>query len=345
MIPFSPVSALSVPDVYYSDGDSLEDEDLNGVDDIYKGEKIVVEGSAGDVPSGEVVTIYWDNSLIAWDGTKGKLNQTTAGSSGSYEVWFKVPESTYGNHYVWVRSESSDPVSVKLQVRVKVSLSATSGLGEDKTDVTANGLSKDTDVAVLFVVSDDIDDWSWVWEDDTYDADDKITGTLSAVKPIEPNTVVFYEDWYAPMVPTVWDDGAGKLIADDGEDTEVGTINYVTGAFTIDYGKIDDDPVPVYDVVAEYYHYVESDDDTYLLTTTGDSNSLGTYFKRVEVPDADDGSYYIAVMDAKGHYGVKAFKLGSVITLSKIEGPVGLQVRIEGRGFTDGNDILQAQGD
>jgi hypothetical protein len=344
MIPFTPVSALSVPDVYYSDGDSLEDNDGNGVDDIYKGEKIVVEGSTGDVPSGEVVTIYWDNSLIAWDGTKGKLNQTTAGSSGSYEVWFKVPESTYGNHYVWIRSGTQDPISVKLQVRVKVSLSATSGLIEDKTDVTANGLSKDTDCAVFFVNSDDIDDWNYDSDTDTYDPDDKITGTLE-FKPIVPGYVYFYEDWYDPMVPDVYDmDGDGKLYYDPDED-EIGTINYVTGAFTIDYGKIDGDPVPVHDVLVDYDYFDEQSDDTYVLTTAGDSNSLGTYVKRVEIPNANKGSYFISVMDSKGHYGTKAFKLGSVITLSKEEGPTGTMVRVEGRGFTSGRNIPEAAGD
>ena len=252
MIPFTLVSALAVPDVEYSDGDSLEDDDGNLVLDIYKGEKIAIIGGVGDVPSGEVVTIYWDDSTIAWNGVKGKLNQTTAGSSGSYEVWFKVPESTYGNHYVWVRSGTLEPVSVKLQVRVKVSLSATSGLTGDKTDVTSNGLSKDTDVAVLFVISDDIDNWRWVWEDDSFTADDKITGTLTADKPIEPGSVEFYDDAYSPTVEYVYDNGEGKLIYDNIAQTEVGTINYVTGAFTIDYGKVSGDPVPTGPVLAEY---------------------------------------------------------------------------------------------
>ena len=345
MIPFTLVSALAVPDVEYSDGDSLEDDDGNLVLDIYKGEKIAIIGGVGDVPSGEVVTIYWDDSTIAWNGVKGKLNQTTAGSSGSYEVWFKVPESTYGNHYVWVRSGTLEPVSVKLQVRVKVSLSATSGLTGDKTDVTSNGLSKDTDVAVLFVISDDIDNWRWVWEDDSFTADDKITGTLTADKPIEPGSVEFYDDAYSPTVEYVYDNGEGKLIYDNIAQTEVGTINYVTGAFTIDYGKVSGDPVPTGPVLAEYYHYALLTHDTYLLTTVGDSNSLGTYVKRVTIPSgANDGSYFVAVMDSKGHYGVKGFKLGSVITLSKIVGPVGVMVRISGRGFDSDLTIPQATG-
>ena len=67
-----------------------------------KGETIEVTG--GTVPAGTVVYLYWDDSTIPWNGVKGLLNSTTAAASGTYEVWFDVPEATGGNHYLWIKT-------------------------------------------------------------------------------------------------------------------------------------------------------------------------------------------------------------------------------------------------
>jgi len=350
MIPLTLVSALSTPTITKSNGTALPTGDL-----VYKGDKLAVIGDEGDVPSGEVVTIYWDDSTIAWNGVKGKLNQTTADSDGSYEVWFKVPEAVYGNHYVWVKSGTLEPASKMLAVRPKISLSATSGLNGDKTDVTAYGFTKETDMAVFFVSTTDRDSWLWVSGEtsaDHWDSDIEISGTL-ATRPVQPNTVLFWDNGYAPIHDVI-DDGKGGLYYDadddgvvDSTETKVGTINYVTGSFDIDYGKVSGDPMPYGAVYADYYAYVQNTNNFYLLSSGSDSNSLGTFVKRVTVPSATPNTYYIAVMDAKGYNGYKEFKLGSVITLSKEAGPVGTLVRIEGRGFTIGGTttIPEAAGD
>jgi hypothetical protein len=120
---------------------------------LKRGDKIAIIGDG--VPSGEVVNIYWDDSTIAWNGVKGKLNDTTGDSDGTFEVWFKVPEATKNFHYVWVKSGTLNPISVKMEVIPKVSLSASSGLA-DKVDVTAYGLKGEKDVAVFFVDGEDI---------------------------------------------------------------------------------------------------------------------------------------------------------------------------------------------
>ena len=64
------------------------------------GDTIRVIGTG--VTAGETVKVGWDG-LQAWDGEKGLLNSTTAEGSGSFEVWFDVPEALRGNHYLWLK--------------------------------------------------------------------------------------------------------------------------------------------------------------------------------------------------------------------------------------------------
>jgi len=464
MVPMVPVAKadLAFVEATFSDGDPLPldvpTDPLSYL--IYKGDKIAIHGDG--VASGDIVTIYWDDSSIAWNGVKGKLNETTGSPDGSFEVWFKVPEAVYGPHYVWIRS-GTHSASVQLNIRPKVSLSATSGLEEDKIDVSGYGLVKETDVAVFFASAETLSGWAWteVITHPPYAADTKITGTLTApVKPSDPSipsivvftypipikgegqttftidgrtplpnaitvtaptdtasfTAALYDEAgtnlldgptastpgtpdTVALTPTTFvasatymvkitlatetgdyvladdgdplgsggpvtvpasyadviDDGEGGLYYDadasggitDG-DVKVGTVNYVTGAFSIDYTKVVSAFRPIGAVNVVYDAYVLDPDDFYLLTTVGDSNALGSYVKRVTIPTETGGitpgDYYIGIMDAKGHYGVKKFKLGSVITLSKSEGPVGTVVRITGRGFDSTKTIPEDAG-
>ncbi len=75
------------------------------------GEPIEVTGPAGAVPANTTVQLYWDATTGAWDGAKGLLNSTTADASGAYEVWFTVPEATFGTHQVWVKDADGDTAS------------------------------------------------------------------------------------------------------------------------------------------------------------------------------------------------------------------------------------------
>lgn len=92
-----------------------------------KGTLIKVTGLAGEVAAGTVVQIYWDDTTIAWDGAKGLLNSTAAKANGSYEVWFKVPEATKGNHFAWVKAVGTGELkSQQFVVTSKITLSPVS---------------------------------------------------------------------------------------------------------------------------------------------------------------------------------------------------------------------------
>jgi hypothetical protein len=338
MFPVVNVSAALTATAYESDGDDLPDANADGFPEVDKGDKIAIIG--GGVPSGELVSIYWDDSTIAWNGVKGKLNDTTGDSDGTFEVWFKVPEATKDFHYVWVKSGTLEPISVKMEVIPKVSLSASSGLATDRVDVSAYGLKGDKDVAVFFVDGTVMTAWSWnpLAANELLGTDDELDDTLAHF-PLEPGSLVI-EDAGAGVDP-ILDAGNGSLYYDDDvsgtvntNDVKVGTINYVTGDYDIDYNEVGELVDPTGNVEATAYdYYLEVANQLYLFTSAGDTNAVGTYTKRIEIPNWAEASYWVAVMDSKGYYGTDDYKIGAVIELSKEEGDVGTVVRVTGRGF------------
>jgi len=64
------------------------------------GDIITVTGYTGEVTAGSPVEVYWDYATgpNAW-----LLNTTTGNPDGSYEVEVTVPETSSGNHYIWVK--------------------------------------------------------------------------------------------------------------------------------------------------------------------------------------------------------------------------------------------------
>jgi hypothetical protein len=344
MMPIGNVSAALSPAATYQDGGTIPGGIPYTVD---KGDKIAIIGDAGEVASGQVVEIYWDDSTIAWNGEAGKLNQSTADSDGSYEIWFKIPEATHGDHYVWAKSGTLDPESVEFDVITKVDNDANSGLEGDRIDVDVYGLSGNKDTAFFMADSDTMTAWAWtaLAVPESLGTGVELDGSLDNT-PLAPGSVVLIDGGAAAN--NVYDnegnlyyDVNGNFAYDDGE-TKLGTVNYVTGAYDLDYG---DGPTnPTGTVTATYDYYAAVADHLYLFSTAQDSNSLGSVSKRVEIPDWTEGvKYYIAVMDSKGFYGSDDFTIGAVIELSVDEGEVGRVVRITGRGFTDtgGIDILE----
>jgi hypothetical protein len=346
MMPIGFVSAALSPLATEQDGDAIPGGGPPYTVD--KGDKIAIVGDAGEVASGQVVEIYWDDSTIAWNGEKGKLNESTADSDGSYEIWFKVPEATNGDHYVWAKSGTLDPESVEFDVITKVDNDANSGLEGDRIDVDVYGLGGNKDTAFFMADGDTMTAWAWtaLGAPESLGTGVELDGTLDNT-PLAPGSVVLTDTGGAPIDPVV--DNAGNLYYDDnvngydGTDVKIGTINYVTGAYDLDYDEASVSPSGT--VTADYDYYVETPDQLYLFSTAQDSNSLGSVSKRVEIPDWTEGvMYYIAVMDSKGNYGTDDFTIGAVIELSVDEGEVGRVVRITGRGFTDtgGIDIPEA---
>jgi hypothetical protein len=237
MVPFVPVSAALNP--------ALEDTDETplGVNpDVQYGDTIVVIEDAGDVPSGDEITIYWDISNIAWNGEAGKLNASTAQNDGGYEIWFDVPEATAGSHWIWVKTTSQNPEKLEVTVVPYVDLSASSGLEGEKVDTEGYGYSGAKDAAVFLVADADFLTGiaTWQWDvlgapEDVGDGatDQEFDGTLASA-PLLPGSLVISD---AGLAEDILDDGEGGLWSDeDGSttidplvDVEVGSINYVTG--------------------------------------------------------------------------------------------------------------------
>jgi len=116
-----------------------------------KGHTIIVEGAAGQVASGYEVMIYWDK-IQDWDGVKGHLNTTEVDDDGGFEVWFEVPESPVGNHYVWfTATDQETKIQKTFAVVSDVDISTSSGLANSKIYADLWGFAKNKEVGILFI--------------------------------------------------------------------------------------------------------------------------------------------------------------------------------------------------
>jgi archaellum component FlaC len=339
LVPIVPVKGLAVPTLSAGAG--------------VKGDTIEVTGADNDAPAGTVIELYWDDTTVAWNGVKGKLNSTTAKGSGNYEVWFDIPEAKNGNHYVWIKSVATgETKSIVIAVNEKVSLSSTSGLRGDKVDITGYGLASEKDVAYVLVAGAATAIGAWPWtastDDITFSAGEtEYDGTLAKV-PIEPGTLTIDLDGAAGAhAPILIDNGDGTLIDDVDIDVVTalnqfvsGSINYATGEWDIEF-----DAAPAADFQLGYNGFVKVVDNFYSLSS-GTSNTVGTTTKRVTIPNENagaepaNGAYSIQTLDAKGNTGLKAFTVGAVITVTPEEGATGDLVTVKGRGFTAGETIV-----
>jgi len=78
---------------------ALEDPAVAPAGPYRVGDTITLTGAVGEVPAGSSVEVYWDYVI----GPNAYLLNTTTGSlDGSYEVQIDVPETTVGDHYIWV---------------------------------------------------------------------------------------------------------------------------------------------------------------------------------------------------------------------------------------------------
>jgi hypothetical protein len=291
-----------------------------------------VEVTGDDVPAGTIVELFWDDTTLGWNGVKGKLNETTADGDGTYEIWFDVPEATAGVHNIWVKAGGNyDSAPYTVVPRVKASSS--SGLSGDKINTDIYGQAKEKDMALVMVGTMGIANWNWVAAVQVavpLDAGEtEYDGNLVGL--VEPGSVVVTDG-----VETFTDNGVGTLT---GSVTGTGKINYVTGEWEVDYAA-----APVGASTVDYDMFTPVLNSDYELSTSGETNVVGSYSKQVTIPAANDGSYFIESLDAKGNSGSDDFEIGAVITVSSDEVAVGDVVTVSGRGFTAFGAITYANG-
>jgi hypothetical protein len=316
-----------VPMTFAAVGIDAVDEE----DNIY-GDTVKVEGDG--VPAGTLVEVFWDDTTIAWNGVKGKLNQTTADNDGSYEIWFDVPEATAGDHYIWVKA-GGDTASWSYTVLPSVDPDSSSGEGDDRVDTEVYGQAGSKDIVLVFVADPIIANWDWVAvvaADGGGVGETEVDDDLNNV--ILPGSVAITDG-----VETFTDDGEGTLVSDavDGED---GKINYVTGEWEVELQA-----AAAADLDIDYEYLIDIVDSTEVLDN-GETNSIGSWTKRIIVPlwtaNAPGVSYYIASLDAKGNTGSDDFTIGAVVTASPDEVNVGDMITVRGRGFNPLGTVLQA---
>jgi hypothetical protein len=291
-----------------------------------------VEVTGDGVPAGTIVEIFWDDTTIAWNGVRGKLNQTTADGDGTYEIWFDVPEAVAGVHNVWVKA-GSDYDSAAYTVVPRVKTASSSGLSGDKVSTDVYGQAKEKDIALVMASTQGVFTWNWVAAPQVQvplDAGEtEYDGNLAGL--VGPTFVVITDG-----VETFTDDGSGVLTGDQGGS---GKINYVTGEWEVEYNT-----APVALTTVDYVVFTPLLNTAYELSTSGETDIVGSYTKQITIPVAADGSYWIASLDAKGNVGTDDFEIGAVITVSDDEVAVGDVVTVSGRGFTPFGAIIYANG-
>ncbi|MFC1803019.1 Ig-like domain-containing protein, partial [Thermoproteota archaeon] len=298
---------------------------------------VVIIGQIGDAPAGEIIEVYWDDTSLNWNGVKGKLNSTTANSDGSYKIQFQVPESVYGNHYIWVTTPT-DSISAPILVQAIIYSTSSGGLAGDKIDVYVYGQSKEKNIAIVLVSNNGIANWNWVAATQVivdFDAGETVYNGILTGDLVEPGSLVI-----TVGLDVVTDDGVGSLEGDG-----KGSINYVTGEWYVEFDK-----APVAEFTIDYNEFVEIADSDYLLSGVGTTNSVGSYTRRITLPDdIADGVYYIETLDGKGvsgSYGSKPAKLSVSLVFPNSNStfdssPVQLKVRVT----SDGSSVFFADVD
>jgi hypothetical protein len=188
-------------------------------------------------------------------------------------------------------------------------------------------MSKEKDIGMAMVGTAGVANWNWQPAAQvvvtTDGVDDTFDGTLPSTggEFVGPGTVV------VTVAATPYtDDGDGEW--DDAIFADT-MINYVTGEWELEF-----DTAPAAGSFTIDYDMFVEDATNYELSTSGTTNNVGTYFKRITVPDGIGfGTYYIETLDAKGVSGSDDFTIGAVITATPDDVDVGDKITVKGRGF------------
>jgi len=107
------------------------------------------------VSPGQTIQVYWD-AIQPWDGEAGLLNSSKSKKSGSFEVWFEIPEALVDDHYIWVKDTATGetvmavtgevaPVGA-IMVRPYIKLSPKAGLEDDEITMKGYGYGDETEI-------------------------------------------------------------------------------------------------------------------------------------------------------------------------------------------------------
>jgi len=301
-----------------------------GPSQVQEGTTIAVKGPAGSDVAGTTMYLYWDSV-----STAGLLNKTTAGSSGSYDVWFNVPQATYGTHYIWVGDGTvgspTNSISTPVEVVPYVDLATSSGQPGDSVSMSYYGYNATINMRMV---------WGTQAEMNAFPAWPTITASPATVAAADsvttswtgtlPNTLIQPGSFKVMIGATVYatDNMHGDLVGASGIG---GTINYVTGYYDI---KIS--PAPSYGTIMASYNYFDTTNAAVSWLGSGTTNSVGTVTTSETVPStaAAGTTYAFASFDGYGTFGVSSFTIGPVITVSPLTATTGSFVFILGRGFT-----------
>jgi len=142
LVPLNISYALDYDGVW-AEGDAAPDPETYA--GVY-GDVLVIFGSG--VTAGKNVEVYWD-AVDPWDGVSGLLNVTKAKASGSFELWFEIPEALNGDHYLWLRDSSNGDtmvVSTPIDVGAYIKIKPDSGLPGDELTIQGYGFGEEVDI-------------------------------------------------------------------------------------------------------------------------------------------------------------------------------------------------------
>lgn len=297
------------------------------------GKIIEVTGPSGAVPANTIVQLYWETATGAWDGAKGLMNSTTADASGAYEVWFTVPEATFGVHNVWVKDVGGNTASAAFTMKTDNENSPETGLPGDTVISSFYGFRAMKDLVVM-LSTDNVPVRTDVTEKLAIPNGimTEFTGTL-VNKYLEPNTFVIETNG----VQKAHDDGRGNIIGPAGPLTAAsarGTINYVTGSYDVIFTT---PPQGSIELRADYRYWSTSPDvgSTQFYLGAGATNSVGTAVVSWKVPTnvAIPRTYTVFALDSSGVINSLEFRIMG-IQLSSSSVQIGKTINLTGRGFS-----------
>ena len=304
---------------------------LSNSNDV-KGERIDVTGPAGAVPANTTVQLYWDTTIGAWDGAKGLMNLTTADATGAYEVWFWVPEATFGTHQVWVKDADGDTAFTAFSVKTDNENSPESGLPGDTITGNFYGFHATKSLGIILSTVNPPVSTASINENlaTPNGVAKEFTGTF-AHKYLVAGTIIFRTNG----VEQAHDDGIGNVVDSAGPLTASGTINYVTGEYTIIFTAAP--PALSIGLRADYSYLVTSSapGSTQFDLGTGVTNGVGSATISWKVPTNVDTSrtYNVFVIESLRGLNNVAFRIMG-IQLSSSSGPTGETINITGNGFS-----------
>ena len=138
------------------------------------------------------------------------------------------------------------------------------------------------------------------------------------------------------------------------KDMETGdTFMYSNPFVVIPRIKFDPDSGLVNDKITLYGYGFDAEEDIVDITfeddygpvaltttpSTPESDDLGSWECTFKVPPNEYGDFEVSATDANANDAVEDFTIGPSIILDPEEGPVGTVVEIEGRGFTEGEEL------